>query len=62
MSTRTHKIRKAFFGVWIAAAAALFVTGLTGGAASGLGEPRMTPADAGIAVQAVIARGTSGGG
>ena len=54
MLTPTSKVRKAFFGVWIAAAVMLFVVGRVGGAFDGVTAPRLAPADADASSPAMI--------
>jgi len=54
MSTSTSKVRKAFFGVWIAAAVVLFVAGRAGGAIDAVTGPRLAPIDAGKLAPAVV--------
>ena len=43
MSIPTSKVRKAFFGVWIAAAAVLLMVGRAGGAVGGPDGLRLAP-------------------
>jgi hypothetical protein len=61
MSTSTSKVRKAFFGVWIATAVLLFVAGRAGGAIDAVTGPRLAPADAGQLAPAVVVSHEAGG-
>jgi hypothetical protein len=54
MSTRTSTVRKAFVGVWIAAAVTLFIAGRIGGAIDAVTEPRLAPVRGGESAPAVI--------
>ena len=47
MSTRNGKVRKAFFGLWIATAALLLMVGRAGGAIDGIDASRMAPSAVG---------------
>ena len=43
MSNPTSKVRRAFFGAWIAIAAVLLVAGRAGGTVGGVTAPDLTP-------------------
>ena len=60
MSIRTSKVRKAFVGVWIAAAMMLFVAGRVGGAIDAVTEPRLAPAQSGELVPGAIVSRSAG--
>ncbi len=54
MSTRTSKVRKAFFGLWIATAVALFMAGRAGGTVGTVDASRLAP----IAAEALLPSNT----
>ncbi len=62
MSTRNSKVRKAFFGVWIATAALLLMVGRAGGAIDGIDASRMAPAAAGHVLPALAVEVVDRGG
>ena len=43
MSTPTSKVRRAFFGAWIAIAVVFLVAGRAGGTVGGVSAPDLTP-------------------
>ncbi len=43
MSNPTRKVRRAFFGAWIAVAAVLLIAGRAGGTVGGVSAPDLAP-------------------
>ena len=56
MSTPTTKVRRAFFGAWIAIAAVLLVAGRAGGAVGAVGASDLTPVAAEALLPDAVAR------
>jgi hypothetical protein len=56
MSNPTSKVRRAFFGAWIAIAAVLLVAGRAGGTVGGVTAPDLTPVAAEALLPDVVTR------
>ena len=56
MSTRTSKVRRVFFGAWIAIAAVLLVAGRAGGTVGALDTPDLKPVAAEVLLPDALAR------
>jgi hypothetical protein len=58
MSTPSSKVRRAFFGAWIAIAAVLLVAGRAGGTVGAVATPGLTP----VAAEALLPEAVSRAG